>query len=165
MSTRSSISIAYKNGTVKSIYCHSDGYLSYNGVLLLKHYSQNFSKLETLIGLGDLSSLDQNPETSFAYGRDRGETGTECNEHPNYQDFLESGNFQEYDYVYKEKTSTWYLLRNGKFKNLFSLVKKDKEISSNDIQTIQAIIEKQKLNKLLNKKIPINNLDEVKNKL
>ena len=36
MSTRSNIAIKRKNGTVESIYCHWDGYLSYNGKILLK---------------------------------------------------------------------------------------------------------------------------------
>ena len=31
MSTRSNISIKRKDGTYDKIYCHSDGYLEYNG--------------------------------------------------------------------------------------------------------------------------------------
>ena len=35
MSTRSSIGIKRKDGTIECIYCHSDGYLEYNGKLIL----------------------------------------------------------------------------------------------------------------------------------
>jgi len=55
MATRSSISIR-KGNKVTSIYCHWDGCLTYNGVLLLNHYTKT-SKIEKLIALGSLSSL------------------------------------------------------------------------------------------------------------
>ena len=34
MATRSTISIQKKDGTIRSVYCHWDGYCEYNGVLL-----------------------------------------------------------------------------------------------------------------------------------
>ena len=40
MSTRSSIAIKHGD-RIKSIYCHSDGYLEYNGRVLLEHYSDS----------------------------------------------------------------------------------------------------------------------------
>ena len=48
MSTRSTIAIELADGTVKQVYCHSDGYLSYNGRILFEHYSDP-AKLEELI--------------------------------------------------------------------------------------------------------------------
>ena len=38
MSTRSNISIKRKDGTYDKIYCHSDGYLEYNGRILDTFY-------------------------------------------------------------------------------------------------------------------------------
>ena len=59
MSTRSYIAEELPNGKYKVIYCHFDGYLEHNGEILINHY-QNRNKLERLLGLGDLSSLDKN---------------------------------------------------------------------------------------------------------
>lgn len=87
MSTRSRIAIKQKDGIYKSIYCHSDGYLEYNGVILNKYY-QDETKINLLINLGDISSLgcyvypdttkDHNflnpqKDVTVAYHRDRGE--------------------------------------------------------------------------------------------
>lgn len=89
MGTRSRIIAKLSNGKYKFIYCHWDGYPENNGRILNDHY-QDQSKIDALIALGDLSSLgeeigekhgfDKRPEESIctAYGRDRGETGTEA---------------------------------------------------------------------------------------
>lgn len=39
MSTRSYICIENEDKSISGIYCHSDGYLTYNGAMLLDHYS------------------------------------------------------------------------------------------------------------------------------
>ena len=61
MSTRSNIAILNNDGTVTAIYCHFDGYLEYNGLILSKHYSEP-QKARTLINGGDLSSLHREIE-------------------------------------------------------------------------------------------------------
>lgn len=71
MSTRSRIAIETESGTVKSIYCHFDGYVSGVGKTLYNHYDKE--KLEELIELGDISSLGESTENTVAYHRDRGE--------------------------------------------------------------------------------------------
>ena len=58
MATRSTIAIAREDGTVAKIYCHWDGYLEYNGDLLVKYYNTP-EKVEALIALGDLSALNE----------------------------------------------------------------------------------------------------------
>ena len=65
MSTRSRIAIKQNDGTYKSIYCHSDGYLEHNGYILYNYY-QDPIKVNLLISLGNLSSLGQYvyPDTS-----------------------------------------------------------------------------------------------------
>ena len=56
MSTRSHIGIWNEDGSLDVIYCHWDGYPSYNGALLLHHY-QDPEKIRELIALGDISSM------------------------------------------------------------------------------------------------------------
>ena len=61
MSTRSYIAEELPNGKYKVIYCHFDGNIEHNGEILINHY-QDRNKLEKLLSLGDLSSLDKNIE-------------------------------------------------------------------------------------------------------
>ena len=94
MSTRSLICEKIDDDKYKAIYCHSDGYLTYNGAMLIDHYSDK-NKLEELLNLGNISCLCEklNPDPSrphsfdynqrqanvvVAYGRDRGETNQEA---------------------------------------------------------------------------------------
>ena len=51
MSTRSTIALEYADGTVHQIYCHHDGYLSYNGIRLYQHWQDPF-KVRDLMDLG-----------------------------------------------------------------------------------------------------------------
>lgn len=56
MSTNSRIGVLLADNKVQSIYCHGDGYPSYNGKLLLGHWT-NPDDINELIALGDLSAL------------------------------------------------------------------------------------------------------------
>lgn len=56
MSTRSRIGMEMPDGTIKSIYCHWDGYPEGVGKELEKSY-QDPKKIEELLNLGDISSL------------------------------------------------------------------------------------------------------------
>ena len=127
MSTRSTISIVDKKGTGRTNYCHWDGYLAHNGKILLTHYKTT-KKVNQLIGLGDLSILNENigkkvkfdgfdsgkTPQCLAYGRDRGEGVTFR---------LFSGKpteEQEYDYLFENRK--WYV-RFGDTKNWRLLTK------------------------------------------
>jgi len=72
MSTRSRIAIENQNGSVTSVYCHFDGYISGVGKTLEKHYTDR-SVVEELIELGDISTLGESTEDTVAYCRNRGE--------------------------------------------------------------------------------------------
>ena len=75
MATRSRIAIENEDGTVTSIYCHWDGYVDHNGMILQEHYNER-SKVEALIALGDISYLDANTLRMLMYlelSRPRGE--------------------------------------------------------------------------------------------
>ncbi len=161
MSTRSTISIMDKNGQVKSIYCHSDGYLSYNGIILFNYY-QNAQKVKELIDLGDLSSLEKeihpNPNqihdfdkrqdgVCCFYGRDRGEKGTQASEFNNIVE-LKKDFFEEYNYIFKEKNNTWYLINTNNLKlvRLSSQLKKElHHISSERKKDFLQILQEKKI--------------------
>ena len=72
MSTRSRIAIENQNGSVTSIYCHFDGYISGVGKLLKEYYTTQ-AKVEALIELGDISALGMTPSSTIAYHRNREE--------------------------------------------------------------------------------------------
>ena len=123
--------IAVMHGTVcKSVYCHWDGYLSFNGRILQESYDS--SKANQLVALGDLSSLratigekhkfspfDQQElsneefEKQFGdmctfYGRDRGEKDTEFKVAVNFETFLEQCYNSGAEYYYIMKDDVWY---------------------------------------------------------
>ena len=59
MATRSTIAKLGKDGIIKSVYCHCDGYLEHNGKILNEHYKDE-SKVDELLAQGDVSFLDEN---------------------------------------------------------------------------------------------------------
>lgn len=110
MSTRSTITVKTKEG-LKSIYVHWDGYENGTGKTLLKYYNSQ-ELAEKAISLGDLSFLDKSMECpeghcfnnridgySIAYGRDRGEEGTEAKIIERCEDIL----FEDYNYFWDGK--------------------------------------------------------------
>jgi hypothetical protein len=112
MATRSRIAIETESGTVKSIYCHFDGYVSGVGKTLFNHYDKE--KLEKLIELGDISSLGESTENTVAYWRDRGEdfhSTDYLNIEGLFENCFRSG--EEYTY-YLNKDGVWmlYTLQN-----------------------------------------------------
>jgi len=98
MATRSRIAIENQDGSVTSIYCHWDGYIKSNGVILNENYNTK-DKVEELIALGDLSSLDITIERTVSYHRDNGE---DLNQKPfnNVEDLFEDGFSSGVEYVY-----------------------------------------------------------------
>lgn len=109
MSTRSSIAIENSDGTIEAIYCHWDGYPSFNGRLLLEHYGTEAGVRE-LLAPGDLSSLAKNvgekhgfdnrdDDACTYYGRDRGESGTDKKTYPDRATWLKKLG-QEYNYLF-----------------------------------------------------------------
>ena len=62
MATRSVISKIDKkvsNGEITAVYCHSDGYLNWNGKILNEHYT-NGNKVDELLSNGGISVLNEN---------------------------------------------------------------------------------------------------------
>lgn len=124
MSTRSHIGIQNEDGSLDVIYCHWDGYPSYNGAILFHHY-QEPEKIRKLIALGDISSLAKSvspvsgkhtfeePEEGVvvAYGRDRHEDGISTRHYESmeeYKTFMRSeGGYIEYVYLYNVVEGKW----------------------------------------------------------
>jgi hypothetical protein len=130
MGTRSRIGVMHGNN-VKSIYCHWDGYLGFNGQILQEHYDS--AKANHLVALGDLSSLRANigEEHAFSqfelpaeeveayktltenwctfYGRDRGEKGTEWQVATTFEEFLGQCYNSGAEYYYIMKDGVWYV--------------------------------------------------------
>ena len=59
MATRSTIAKLGKDGIIKAVYCHNDGYLGHVGKVLDEHYKDE-SKVDELLAHGDISFLDEN---------------------------------------------------------------------------------------------------------
>ena len=85
MATRSYIAMKIGEDTYKGVYCHYDGYLDYNGLMLYEQYNTK-ERVEELISLGNISSLHEKiapeegrhhsfdnpqPGVTVFYGRDR----------------------------------------------------------------------------------------------
>ena len=109
MGTRSTIALEYADGTVGQVYCHWDGYLEHNGMILYKHYSDPF-KLRQLMDLGDLSSLGERIGTQHAfdqapqgectfYKRDRKENGVAQKMFADYENYVRCHQYEEYEYI------------------------------------------------------------------
>lgn len=134
MATRSIISMQLEDKLFKSVYCHWDGGLDWNGKILFEHY-QDVEKIKELIQLGDISSLYQDvhiPEsvehsfdkrcegiTTF-YGRDRGEKNIEAKTHYSINGLTNRINKCGAEFLYLYKDSKWFYCtdRNKELKEL-----------------------------------------------
>jgi len=141
MSTRSAIGVMHGD-KCKAIYCHSDGYLSYNGKVLLANYDS--AKANQLVAMGDMSALgkeigekiDFNDRMVYEgdniakqcrfYGRDRGETGIEFKTFMNDQELF-AGVDAEYFYVMKD--GVWYVSEGAEWTLLSEALAKEMEVA------------------------------------
>ena len=109
MSTRSYIGKQNKDGSIKYIYCHNDGYI-YGGVgETLFLFYRDEKKIDQLLELGDLSYVGKttNSEDTCAYSRDRGEK-LRIREAVSIEDFGKFANDNVFiDYVYLYKDGEW----------------------------------------------------------
>ena len=129
MGTRSRIGVMHGD-KVKSIYCHWDGYLDFNGRILQEHYDS--ARANHLVALGDMSSLrakigEKHAFSQFElpaeeveafkaltenwctfYGRDRGEKGVEFKVAQTFDEFMEQCDNSGAEYYYIMKDGVWY---------------------------------------------------------
>ena len=104
MATRSRIGLELKSGQIVSVYCHWDGYPSFNGRVLRTHYNTE-DQVRELIDGGDISALRTNagwqnetlPTTGPLYYSERGEV-TEPRHDKDLAEYLQNG--EEFAYFY-----------------------------------------------------------------
>ena len=126
MATRSAIAKLGKDGIIKAVYCHNDGYLEYNGKMLNEHYKDE-SKVDELLAHGDISSLNKNigvkidfmdyelrtkNEQCRFYHRDRGED-LMFNEFESDIEYIEWANDVANGFIYLYAFGAWYVYSNG----------------------------------------------------
>jgi hypothetical protein len=127
MATRSHIGLRNTDDTVSYIYCHNDGYPSYNGKILAEHYT-TVDKVNELLALGDLSSLGENignkhdwnnpPEGECnTYHRDRGDK-LKIARNQQFQDLIRNDNV-DYAYIFDGDYWECYRIRNRELINLY----------------------------------------------
>lgn len=120
MATRSRIGVLYKDGTVKAVYCHWDGYPEEVGSKLLEFYN-SVEKVESLMEKGDMSSLGESPE-SCEYYVDRGEEDVGASTYSSLDEYKRIG--EEYQYWIEEETNVWYYYHGRTTKLLQDYFKK-----------------------------------------
>jgi hypothetical protein len=124
MGTRSTIALEFADGTVEQVYCHWDGYLENNGMILAKHYMDPF-KVKELVALGGFSSLDPTVEgTAVTAYTGRGED-ISINKFKDYEHFLIDGQWEEYDYILRQVDgkAVWFVSdHDGDFVTLESAI-------------------------------------------
>ena len=103
MSTRSNIAIENRDGSITSLYCHYDGYLSNNGKILAEHYSDPKKVRELFSGNG-FRSLTTDPKDL-----DRYEGADDRSKYNNEFNFIDCNDPLFIEYVYLFKNDTWYV--------------------------------------------------------
>jgi hypothetical protein len=132
MSTHSAIGIM-EDGKITAIYCHFDGYLSHNGIILLKYYDE--AKTKRLVSMGDISTLgteigeEKNPFNGMLsvkeegtnypkfcrfYGRDYGESDFESEEFATRKEFQIEMMMHGCEYTYLMLNGKWNVRPDGK---------------------------------------------------
>jgi hypothetical protein len=111
MATRSRIGIQNEDGTIRSVYCHFDGYTDYVGSILRGNYSSS-ERINALLDQGDMSSLGYHIDDCEFYARDRGEKleDNAAMVHENRREFLKYG--EQYNYLYC-KDGVWRVCETG----------------------------------------------------
>ena len=149
MATRSAIAIKHGRDTIKSVYCHWDGYPEHNGRILQEYWFTRIL-INQLIEMGDISSLgatigekvefDATPEyiqndfemaisyQCVFYNRDRGEN-TSFRTFETEAEFVEHYDDVGAEYFYLFDNGVWYVrdYRDVEWKEVESLLTKQKE--------------------------------------
>ena len=129
MATRSRIGLL-EGETVKSVYCHWDGYPSHNGRILVEFY-KDIDRVKELLELGNLSVLaprihpegvhtfeNREKDTCLFYSRDRKDENESAivESLEDYLNFAQK-DWSEYHYLYKD--GEWYYVHmHDEVKNL-----------------------------------------------
>ena len=109
MSTRSEIAVQVKDSEeIRSIYCHSDGYVDYNGRMLQNNYN-SYDLAMSIINENDCSVLCETITESRFYNTWRDE-GTKYKSFEREYFFMETFNHDIFaEYIYLFKNDEWHV--------------------------------------------------------
>ena len=132
MGTRSTIALEFADGSVSQVYCHWDGYLDNNGMILSQSYMDPF-KVQKLLDLGDFSSLRDSVEETKegAYHFNRGEEFC-VRRYKDSDEYFDCCQQEEYDYILRqvEGKAVWFVrcyATNGQWVTMADAIVMDKE--------------------------------------
>ncbi|MBF0778718.1 hypothetical protein [Streptococcus cuniculi] len=114
MSTTAQIGILRETRTATLIEVASDGYPDYMKPLLKDHYN-TLEKVKELLANGNLMYLD---ETLKASPKDTVITTIGCLQFVSSASDIDTGRLVDYQYIFKEEDTRWYIIDNGEFKPL-----------------------------------------------
>ena len=125
MATRSTIAIENLDGTVHQVYCHWDGYISHNGVILQTKYNDR-KLVEQLVSGGDISVLGSTVShvpISFdepsAYTKYYSYRGEDCpaRVYGSFDDYEMNHQYEEYEYLFT-KDNVWSVFNGNDWYDL-----------------------------------------------
>lgn len=138
MATRSTIAIENLDGTIHQVYCHWDGYISHNGVLLQKFYNTRELVEKLIMGaaissLGEYVSDEQKPFDRLIendnrytiYYSYRGEI-TEIRHFKDFDDYEQNHQYEEFEYIFT-KDNVWSVFYNEEWHDLEYVIEQSKE--------------------------------------
>ena len=129
MATRSTIAIENLDGTVSQVYCHYDGYIDHNGVILQTKYNDR-KLVENLIKGGDISTLGSSVSLvplSFdeptAYTKYYSYRGEDCpaRVYGSFDDYEMNHQYEEFEYLFT-KDNVWSVFNGNDWYDLELIV-------------------------------------------
>ena len=118
MGTRSRVGVMHGT-TCKSVYCHYDGYLSYTGEILNRHYDSALAN--ELVARGDNSGVKETLAEMNFYAA-QGDERAEWMVSHTFEEFLDQVQGSGCEYYYVMRDGVWYagcvyetegLMKNG----------------------------------------------------
>jgi hypothetical protein len=91
--------------TVKSVYCHYDGYLSYTGEILLRCFDSTAAN--DLVSRGDNAGVKETV-AEMQFFSERGETDVDWKVATSFAEFLEQVQGCGCEYYYIMRDGAWY---------------------------------------------------------
>ena len=104
MGTRSRVGVMHGD-ICKSVYCHYDGYLSYTGEILNKHYDSSMAN--ALVARGDNSGVKETLEDMNFYAA-QGDERAEWMVSHTFEEFLDQVEGSGCEYYYVMRDGVWY---------------------------------------------------------
>jgi hypothetical protein len=106
MSTSARIAKREDDGTVRSVYCHFDGYPSYVGKLLRHHYTDS-EIVDIVMNFGNFRALEEHVSDISFYITASSPMDERAMRHASMGDFLEYGSKSASEYLYLFDQNRW----------------------------------------------------------